>query len=489
MCAVAQEHRHLVRVLPDSPELWQRDYITMQSWSDYFPRILQLRNTKKRSFLAHLKALSLLSLRLVQAIGLFLVFAIVITLLPVNYQKLQLAVMFGILLEPIVLLFFVYWYWNRHDISTDAIIKYFASGFFLCTSSVFIYELLASIGTSIIVILYTFLGLVFLSVNGEAQLDEIKVDEGDVFGMNLEDASGTLSPEDTNEEFYEELNLPRSFSITVAVVRSLLHAFLVASLIEELLKYLSFWMVEHPDLENNVSLVPIPKSQQVRSEETEDLPPNETMELLPGPETKQDQDPTQKIIMDMAKSQPHPVSLESRGAAITVAMVTVAIGFACAENFMYVFIYTEGNIAEEVTTLMIRSLFPIHPLCAAIQSIFVVKRDVEKDNSVGVGRIIFGAWLLHGAFDFLLMSYDAIMLILEGDNDTSDGDENMSPEEDVRYVGSGWIVLICSLLIPIIGLEYYIYQSRRQTKRLQDLDSGRVSSSQISGDTAIGVII
>ena len=81
------------------------------------------------------------------------------------------------------------------------------------------------------------------------------------------------------------------------------------------------------------------------------------------------------------------------------------------------------------------------------------------------------------------------MLILEGDNDTSDGDENMSPEEDVRYVGSGWIVLICSLLIPIIGLEYYIFQSRRQTKRLQDLDSGRVSSSQISDDTAIGVII
>lgn len=92
MCAIAQEHRHLVKVLPDSPELWQRDYVTMQPWSDYFPRILQLRNTENMRFSAHFRALSQLSLRLVQAIGLFLVFAIVVTLLPVHYEKLQLAV-------------------------------------------------------------------------------------------------------------------------------------------------------------------------------------------------------------------------------------------------------------------------------------------------------------------------------------------------------------------------------------------------------------
>ena len=418
--------------------------------------------------------------------------------------------MFGTLLEPIILLFFVYWYWNRLDISADAIIKYFASGFFLCTSSVFVYEVLASIGASVFVFLYSFLGLVILSVTGETDLTDISIDEGDVTGINIisGDTADNTDVNASEEEFYEGLDVPQSFVITIAIITSFLHAFLVASLIEELLKYLCFWMVEHPDLGNDVSLVPIPKSQQPPTEGS-DLPPNEDMELLPprspeegganyistdGSSLESQEDSMQKVTMAMARSKPHPVSFESRGSAITVAMVTVAIGFACAENFLYVFIYTEGNIVEEVTTLIIRALFPVHPLCAAIQSIFVVRRDVEKDNSVGVGRILFVAWLLHGAFDFLLMAYEAVMKILEGgvgstssENliDSASGDADTTPDEAIENVESEWIVLVCSLLIPVIGFEYYLYQAKHQTKRLQDLDSGRVSSSQITNPTEV----
>jgi RsiW-degrading membrane proteinase PrsW (M82 family) len=167
--------------------------------------------------------------------------------------------------------------------------------------------------------------------------------------------------------------------------------------------------------------------------------------------------------------------LESRGAAITVAMVAVATGFSCAENFIYVFVYTDG-IAAEANTLIMRALFPVHPLCAAIQSIAVVRRDLENDTSIGVGRILLGAWLLHGIFDFLLMTYSAI----SGVADPSSGSKE---EQSVDTVD--WIVMGCVILIPLIGLEYYFYHAQRQTKRLRDLDSGRISTNTAAPVTAV----
>jgi hypothetical protein len=113
----------------------------------------------------------------------------------------------------------------------------------------------------------------------------------------------------------------------------------------------------------------------------------------------------------------------------------------------------------------------------------VVQRDVEKDKSVGVGRIIFAAWLLHGSFDFLLMAYSAVVEILKGQSQDALGAGKDSPETaDSEATSADWIVLGCSLLIPLIGLEYYFYNSRLQSERLRDLDNGRVSSSQILSD-------
>ena len=139
------------------------------------------------------------------------------------------------------------------------------------------------------------------------------------------------------------------------------------------------------------------------------------------------------------------------------------------KSLLYIFFYTENNLAAETTTLILRALFPVHPLCAAIQSIAVVQRDVEKDRSVGVGRIILVAFLLHGSFDFVLMAYSSVMGIL------NEGEE---ADEDSETTIADWIVFGCSLLIPLSGLEYYFYHARKQTKRLVDLDTGRVSSSQ-----------
>merc|ERR1712161_130689 len=94
------------------------------------------------------------------------------------------------------------------------------------------------------------------------------------------------------------------------------------------------------------------------------------------------------------------------GSAITVAMVSVALGFACCENLMYVFVYSTTSLGVEISTLVARSFFPVHPLCAAIQSIGVCKRDLEVTKKIGIGRIISPAVLLHGSFDFVLMVWE-----------------------------------------------------------------------------------
>lgn len=454
----------------------------MQPWSDYFPSILQLRNARNLAFLDHVRALSDLSRRLVYAFGSFFLFAIVVTLLPVRYDRWQLAVMFGALAEPVIILFFTYWYWNRLDLSTDAIVKYFSSGFFLCTSMVLVYELLASIASSLGVFLYSFIGSVILVAFGEVDLDnldEVNVDSGTV----VEVAAPGLTSTTSEEPWHKTLEIPTYFVLTIAILSALLNAFFVAAVVEELFKYLSFWMVEHPDLENEVSLVPLEPEATIDSEQL----PTEDAGLLSGAgQTGSYDDGDAMETASMAKSKAHPVSLESRGAAITVAMITVAVGFACAENLLYIFVYTESNIAAEATTLVLRALFPVHPLCAAIQSIGVVRRDVEKDKSIGVGRIIFAAWLLHGSFDFLLMAYSAVMEIVGGQSQDALGAGKDSPETvDDEATTGDWVVLGCSLLIPLIGLEYYFFTSRLQTKRLRDLDNGRVSSSQILNDQEI----
>ncbi|CAJ1948869.1 unnamed protein product [Cylindrotheca closterium] len=469
MCAIAQEHRHLAKVLPNTPSLWQRDYITMQPWSEYFPSILALRNSENMSFWAHCKALSELSSKLLKACGIFLLFAILLTMfLPVQYEKWQLGIMFGALVEPIAILFLTYWYWNRLDVSLDAIVKYFSSGFFLCTSMVLVYEFLASMVASFAVVTYSFLGTLMLVLFGDVEIDnfeDVNMDEQSIFDvMAPPDMGGNTTTTTATDEAENTLKLPTAFVLTIAILGALLNAFGVAALVEETFKYLSFWMVEHPDMENNVSLVPLSADDERHQGENAGL-----LSAGSQPTTHSSVDPSAQ------SSSKHPISLESRGAAITVSMIAVAAGFACAENLLYIFVYTENDLAAETTTLILRALFPVHPLCAAIQSIAVVQRDIEKDRSVGVGRIIFAAFLLHGSFDFILMAYASVMRILKGD-DESDTDE------EAQTSMADWIVFGCSLLIPLMGLEFYFYYARKQTKRLVDLDTGRVSSSQQVGD-------
>ena len=95
MCAIAQEQRYLKEVLPSSterPDLWQRDYITMQPWSEYYPAILRLRLSYQSNFCSHLKAMSTLSRRILTTAVTFVVFISLMVLLPVRFPRWQILI-------------------------------------------------------------------------------------------------------------------------------------------------------------------------------------------------------------------------------------------------------------------------------------------------------------------------------------------------------------------------------------------------------------
>ena len=119
-----------------------------------------------------------------------------------------------------------------------------------------------------------------------------------------------------------------------------------------------------------------------------------------------------------------------------------------------------------------RSLFPVHPIAAAIQSIGVCQRDLEGNKTYGVGRIILPAVLFHGAFDFVLMLVALIigMRHVDGylDPDEKTPEETQETPADARL---DLISLACGFVMVLIGIIYYVEVSRAQKKRLEELET------------------
>lgn len=147
-----------------------------------------------------------------------------------------------------------------------------------------------------------------------------------------------------------------------------------------------------------------------------------------------------------------------------------------------VFVYSPPGLEAEISTLIIRCLFPIHPLAAALQSIGVVKRDIEHDRRYQVGQIVFPGWILHGAFDFALMAYSQISIILHPDDDdddtTNSTNTGMAPrsdngEETEEELQSSAFMVSMVMLIPLIGILCYFKMAWAQRERLEVLDRQR----------------
>ncbi len=129
-CALAQEAREANLILPRYMRMV--DYITMEPFLMYYPRILQLRTTAG-SFWDYCKALSQLSRMILQTLAVISVAMLGISLINAieNWNLTQMGVLGATFLQAFAVLCGVHLIWHRHDLSIDAVIKYFAAGFLL----------------------------------------------------------------------------------------------------------------------------------------------------------------------------------------------------------------------------------------------------------------------------------------------------------------------------------------------------------------------
>lgn len=413
ICAIGQEEREVERLTGNRGHTM--DYITFQRFDEYFPAIQAVNESQDRgffNFLPHWRATSELSRSLLKNVAGVLIILTLFALSDIdrNFTFGNMIVLVLTLAQAFGIELLVHWIWNRFDLSFDSVVKYFSCGFFLATPLAIVFELIVQMLTSVVFFVIAFLFFVFAADDDLLQ--------------GLQD-----NPQKTMKKIAVEYQ-------GIFILNLFLQSFVIAALVEEMVKYFGYWMVVVPDL--------MPQRTQTSVEEDGD---------------------------DSAVTPTR--SYKSTGAAITVAMVSVALGFACCENLMYVFVYSPTpSLGVEITTLVARSFFPVHPLCAAIQSIGVCKRDLEGERKTGIGRIISPAVLLHGAFDFVLMVfayYQQVHKIEAGEDDDAPADATAVVEDD-EDITEELPSLLCASVFVALGYAYYVCQSRAQTRRLVAMD-------------------
>ena len=412
-CGVAQESRDIEDFV--SPGMLRIDYITMQPMMEYYPNIYEARHSKERPTSLWWNRLSSFSKQTIKNCTIALVSLLVWSLLskglnhsfgPKNYIIFCLT-----LLQSFILLAFVYWKHTK-DISIDAIIKFFAAGFCLSTTLAVFFELILGLMVRMIM-------AICMALSG------IEVVEDNGYQLVTEPGFGNswMSAQQVNYGGVNYRKFLKAYANDHPIVYTLyllVVSFILAALIEETCKYFGFRMIDHPDFYSKVEV-------------------EEAMKCF-------DKNGDGKKEPSVTSFPDQNRSLKSRGAAITVSMVAVGVGFSCCENLVYVFVYGKIYHVSRIFILLARSLFPVHPIAMAIQSIGVCKRDLENDRRIRLGRIILPGVLFHGFYDFMLVWID--------------------------YASGSHSIFsnIFSVAILFSGVIYYIYQSRKQRERIAALD-------------------
>lgn len=474
-CALAQEGRELDTLIP--AEKRRLDYVTFQPYVDYFNEIRTLRFEKNGKLWDHYAALSKLSRILLKTlISVVMILVIVAGVYsPRRFQWGNMIVFLATFLQAFLVLYFVHWHWNRFDISLDAVIKYFACGFAITTTTALCFEMVESLAMQLLAKALMMLLPSQVENNGYTSGFDISF-----FDYSPHHMYAAATANDYKKAFSSKYPW-----ISVSFI--FLSAYCIAAMVEEMCKYFGFKMVEHPDFMSEpelqkAALHGIPDRDEeeedrfelggglecvsgldgIHSEEYEsfDSYENEDTDARQSKRSGQRRQTQLLEYKSVILSETPPRSVQSIAASITVAMVSVALGFACCENLIYIFLYNGSSLSMEISVLISRSLFPVHPLCAAIQSIGVCKQQLENDKSIGIGRILLPAILLHGSYDFAIMLLNFLASL------NADQDGNMSIMYSIVALGASVLFVIC-------GLWYYVRQSYQQVQRLEQLHRSR----------------
>mmetsp|Transcript_4671 Transcript_4671/g.8908 ORF Transcript_4671/g.8908 Transcript_4671/m.8908 type:complete len:737 (-) Transcript_4671:14-2224(-) len=456
VCALAQEGREVETAL--LPRSYLRvDYITMQPYADYYPAIYQDRhqsNTDEQNGdqpSSRSARISRLSKQLLQVLA-TLVFLLILWIFAGKiffkrviqgnvpawrlFQWADMMVFCATWFHAVGLLMLLIWVINRFkhsEVSLDALIKYFAAGFCLSTSLAVFWEVVLGIIVKMLVSLVLALSGVDITSRPDAQQTYLH-------------SMGQAVSDDGTSAFLQTFGKDHPIFYTLYL---LVASFVIAAFVEEMCKYFGYRMVEHPDF--------------LSRREMEDA-----MNVVHGEFEEEDPDQSHPERHDFSKQRR---SFQGHGAAVTVAMIAVAMGFTCCENLVYVFIYSGSSLETELSVLLARSFFPVHPLAAALQSIGVVERDVEGRRISHLGRIIGPAILFHGGYDFWLLWIDFM------------ADKNGIYAKDDDSIATLPILFsFCASVVMIAGaLWYFMRAARQQRDRLSamDRDDAAVRSSLI----------
>jgi len=435
-CALAQEGREARLLVP--PKLQKIDYLTHQPFHEYHQRTKDLRKRAIGGVFNHAKSMSKLSKYL---IGTFILVAILITTTLLFNPRSSFGIgnlivvvaTFGV---SFFLLYILHWLFHRSDLGLDAVIKMFSAGFTIGVPTAFVFQaLFVNISISFV---YIFYGL----------LNSLKA-----------------------EAFITFLDSHTRFTWLLG---EFIQAFFLAAMIEELCKYYTFRTIEHPDL---MFISDDDRNKQVQSASLASLYPiapvlssdddSYTRKSITNASRikAQNDDKRAQEVIEMIEDGPEERSPTQMAGAVTVAMVSVALGLACAENFLYVFLMSDATVMQEGVILFFRSIFPVHALAAALQSLGVIKKYIEKDSSIGVGRIIFPAMIMHGSFDAFLMFLSA----LEEQPWNYYNEDYFEQDHSVPWIVSilFWSAVLCTISI---GALYYKTESEEQRFRLMDIE-------------------
>ena len=426
-CGVAQEAREIETLV--RPGELKIDYVTMQPMMEYYPKIYEARNRMGRPRSWWYNRLSSFSQQTVMhcILWLVLLFAWSLTSDRLNHSfgPQNFIVLFLTLLQSFIILAAVYWKYTK-DVSIDALLKFFAAGFCLSTTFSMCFELVLGVMVRF--------GMAFLMAVSGIELVENdgyslfrSANGGDLYSMQTVNYSGGYYREYLKAYGNDH---PIEYTIYLFVV-----SFILAALIEETCKYFGYRMVDHPDFHTQTEIEEAVKCYEKNREEV-------------------------TVVSFSQQNRTH----QSRAAAITVSMIAVALGFTCCENLVYVFIYGKAQYSYEIVLLLVRSLFPVHPIAAALQSIQVCKRDLENQK-LKLGKIVLPGVLFHGSYDFLLLWIDYMGNRKGNYADYNDGARMLS-----RFV---------SFLVLIAGLVYYFRASKQQKRRLESLEIRAIVSSNV----------
>jgi hypothetical protein len=479
ICALAQEAREVRLLIP--PRYQRIDYITHQPFHEYQEAVNDLRRgwlgkaRRVSGIVPHYNALSRLS-RYVLILSMSAILIIVATLVfnpRAAFSWQDAVVLVATFLQSFLVLFCVHWIFHKSDLSLDAVIKMFAAGFLIAVPTAFFFE-----GLLVNVMLSASYSLYFTCVS--------------VFGDSFAD--------------WVDVHWR-----AIWIVAELFNAYIVAAVTEELCKYYTFRAVEHPDLIFLTGL-----QREVQDETAVDgglvkypFASHQVQKLARQQSFNDDcsvsdrshrssrshrsrsfsrEKPRRKTLIEKTgtrESEYDEDELDARtrrqkAMAITTGMISVAVGLACAENFLYVFVLggalgdnpeesRRGDFLEAWIVLFFRSIFPVHALAAAMQSINMIRKFVELDehngHRVGVGRIIFPAVVIHGSFDAVLMGINVFVETAWNNNNAEDNDAEPYNALAVNLVAWSSITAIM-----IGGLFWYYRENRKQGARLKVLE-------------------